>query len=165
MVVILKEYEAVVDYCAFMVAIVFVRHVVDSSEPRRQWPAEELSDSLNLLPYAESVNFYVHSLALKHGMHISSRCLTSKGHTIILKKSASKVRTKYFSLEASLSSDEIIFQSLHNPSHYVSEEILMSNSLLARRELLRAARYQASDDLCASSVFGGLYHSLILNIH
>ena len=40
----------------------------------------------------------------------------------------------------------------------------MSNILLARRECLRAARYQASNDLCASSVFGGLYHSLILNM-
>ena len=164
MVVILKEYEAVVDYCAFMVAIVLVRHVVDSSNHRCQWSAEELSESLNLLPYAKSANFYVHSLGLKHGMHIFSRCLTSKGHTIVLMKSANKVRTKYFTLEAFLSSHEIIFQSLHNPSTSDSEEILMSNILLTRRELLRAARYQESNDLCASSVFGGLYHSLILDM-
>ena len=74
------------------------------------------------------------------------------------------MRTKYFTLEASLSSDEIKFQSLHIPSPSKSEEILTSNILLARRECLRAARYQASNDLCASSVFGGLYHSLILNM-
>ena len=89
--IILKEYEAVIDYCAFMVAIVLVRHVVDPSNQRYQWSAEELSSSLNLLPYATSVNLRVHSLALKHGMCLFSRSLASRGHTNVLMKSRTKV--------------------------------------------------------------------------
>ena len=68
----LSANELVIDYCAFMVAIVLVRHVVDMANINDQWTAETLSTSLNLLPHSESVNFRV-CVALKHGMHLFSR--------------------------------------------------------------------------------------------
>ena len=47
----LKDYDLVIDYAAFMLAIVFARHLVDHSNVRFQWSAETLSENMkNLNP-------------------------------------------------------------------------------------------------------------------
>lgn len=57
-----KEYELVIDYCAFMVAIVIARHVVNLANIHGQWSADQLAASLNSLQYSETPNLRVHCL-------------------------------------------------------------------------------------------------------
>lgn len=49
-----KEYDLVIVYCAFMVAILLARHVVTSENVNNQWSAEKLAASLNTLPYSNT---------------------------------------------------------------------------------------------------------------
>ena len=51
-----KEYELVIDYCAFMVAIVLARHVVTLSNSNVQWTAEDLAQAMNKLDYSLTPN-------------------------------------------------------------------------------------------------------------
>lgn len=44
-----KEYEHVIDYSAFMVAIALARHERTVSNIKEQWTAEQLAMSLNKL--------------------------------------------------------------------------------------------------------------------
>jgi hypothetical protein len=55
-----KEYELVIDYCAFMVEIVQARHVLTVSNIKEQWTAEQLAISLNKLDYSQTPNLRVH---------------------------------------------------------------------------------------------------------
>jgi hypothetical protein len=59
-----KEYLLSVDYCAFMLAILLVRHEVDNGNREKQWSAAEISEELNNLPDSETMNFHVDTNAL-----------------------------------------------------------------------------------------------------
>ena len=78
-----KEYNLPVDYCACMVAILLARLQVDSSNAEMLWSAVKLSDMLNLLPFAETANFYVDSDALQHGLSIFQRLLNKRGLLLV----------------------------------------------------------------------------------
>ena len=65
-----KEYELVVDYCAFMVAIVLARHTVKLENINDQYSAENLAATLNILQYSETPNLRVHVLATVFALHI-----------------------------------------------------------------------------------------------
>ena len=51
-----KEYELVIDYSAFIVAIVLARHVVTLSNSNVQWTAEDLAQAMNELDYSLTPN-------------------------------------------------------------------------------------------------------------
>ena len=74
----MKDYNLSVDYCACMVAILLARHQVDSSNAEMLWSAVKLSEKLNLLPFADTANFYVDSGALQHRLLIFQRLLNKR---------------------------------------------------------------------------------------
>jgi hypothetical protein len=57
------------DYCAFMVAMVLVRLVINKEYIGVQFKADEIAEIVNILPHSKSANFYVNPVALKHGMN------------------------------------------------------------------------------------------------
>lgn len=121
-----KDYELVIDYCAFMVAIILARHVVTSENVNNQWSAEKLAASLNSLPYADTPNLRVHALALTHGMHIFHQIINKRGHTAVLSLRLGKALQEYFTLKTSIKSTEIVFASMNNPSVTESLDSVMS---------------------------------------
>ena len=159
-----KEYELIIDYCAFMVAIVLARHEVTLENVNVQWSAEKLSESLNKLQYSETPNLRVHSLALKHGIQIFTRCLSKRGHRTVLMLQKEKARFEYFTLKASLKSTEVIFASLNNPAVIESHDSVMERVLLIRNDLMSKSNYGISSHHSASSVFAALYLPLIIEI-
>ena len=51
-----NDYDLVIDYCSYMVAIAIVRHIVDSSNLDVKFSAEGLSAELNILPHSNDPN-------------------------------------------------------------------------------------------------------------
>jgi hypothetical protein len=64
-----KIYDLPTDYCAFMVAIVLVRLVINKEDIGVPFKVEEIAEIVNILPHSKSANFYVNPVALKHGMN------------------------------------------------------------------------------------------------
>ena len=159
-----KEYELVIDYCAFMVAIVLARHVVTLGNINDQWSAEELAATLNILEYSDTPNLRVHSLALKHGMQLFTRSISKRGHTTVLMLDADKAPPEYFTLEASARSTEIVFVSLNSPRETESQDCLMSRVELIRNEIMKKSNYGVSSHHTAGSVFAALYLPIITKI-
>lgn len=159
-----KEYELVIDYSAFMVAIVLVRHEVSVKNIKDQWSAEMLAASLNTLQYSDTPNLRIHSLALKHGMQIFRQCISKRGHTAVLMLHQDKGPSEYFTLEASARSTEVIFASLNSPLVTESQESLMSRVVVIRDDLMMKRNYCVSSHHTASSVFAALYLPLITEI-
>ena len=46
------------DYCAFMVAIVIIRLVINKEDIGHQYTAEEHTNIVNILPHSKSANFH-----------------------------------------------------------------------------------------------------------
>ena len=159
-----KEYELVIDYCAFMVAIVIARHVVNLANIHEQWSADQLAASLNILQYSETPNLRVHCLALKHGLQIFTRSISRGGHTTVLMLHVDRGPIEYFTLEASRRSTEVIFASLYDPLFDESQDIVMSRVAIIRDELMLRSNYGISSHHSASSVFAALYLPLISEI-
>ena len=67
-----KEYLPEIDYCSFMLAIVLARHKIDEVNLDQQCSAEDLSIEMNNLPWGNTANFGVNSIALKHGINLFS---------------------------------------------------------------------------------------------
>ena len=152
-----KEYELVIDYCAFMVAIVIARHVVNLANIHEQWSADQLAASLNILQYSETPNLRVHCLALKHGLQIFTRSISRGGHTTVLMLHVDRGPIEYFTLEASRRSTEVIFASLHDLPSDESQDSVMSRIAIIRDELMLRSNYGISSHHSASSVFAALY--------
>jgi hypothetical protein len=54
-----KDYDLVVDYCACMVAVSIVRHLVYAANVHIQWSADQLKESLTGTALGRNPNFYV----------------------------------------------------------------------------------------------------------
>ena len=159
-----KEYELVIDYCAFMVSIVLARHAVTLDNINDQWSAEELAATLNILDYSDTPNLRVHSLALKHGMQLFTRSISKRGHTTVLMLHTDKAPSEYFTLEASARSTEVIFASLNSSLERESQDSLMSRVEIIRNDLMKKSNYGVSSHHTAGSVFAALYLPLITEI-
>jgi hypothetical protein len=165
-----KEYELVIDYCAFMVAIVLARHVVTVANIKDQWTAEQLALSLNKLDYSNTPNLRVHTLALKHGLGLFKTLISKNdgyGNTVVPMNYKGRGSLEYFTLSASKRTFEVIFGSVSSPRPIESQEILMCRVLSIRDQLMSRSNYKSSPkytiSYSASSVYAALY-SLILEM-
>jgi hypothetical protein len=166
-----KEYELVIDYCAFMVAIVLARHVVTVANIKDQWTAEQLALSLNKLDYSNTPNLRVHTLALKHGLGLFKTLISKSdgySNTVVPMNYKAKGSLEYFTLAASKRTFEVIFGSVSSPRAIESQENLMCRVSNIRDQLMSKSNYKASPNYTiyhsASSVYAALYSPLILEM-
>jgi hypothetical protein len=166
-----KEYELVIDYCAFMVAIVLARHVVTVANIKVQWSAEQLALSLNKLDYSNTPNLRVHTLALKHGISLFKTLISKNdgyGNTVVPMNYKGRGPLEYFTLAASKRTFEVIFGSVSSPRAIESQESLMCRVLSIRDHLMSKSNYKPSPNYTtyhsASSVYAALYIPLILEM-
>ena len=132
-----KEYQLVVDYCAFMVAIALARHVVNDANLRVQFTAEQLASELNILPYANGPNFNVNPLALKHGFQLFHAYLWKIGLSIIDSYHVDKFLVEFFDLRGKNRSAEVIFSSFRSLT-FDSESTILSAVVEFRDGMLKA---------------------------
>lgn len=105
----MKPYDVHVDYCTFMVAIVMSRIIIDDDDIGRQWCAEELSEKLNIMPWSDSADFYVDSIALKHGLCIFKKLIQNRGVNTIEVFKEDRGLSTYYNLRKSRRSVELKF--------------------------------------------------------
>lgn len=71
----IKPLTAFIDYCCFNLSIVIARLQINVGNVNEQWSTVTLISKLNSLPYTDSANFYVNSIALSHGLLIFQKTL------------------------------------------------------------------------------------------
>ena len=144
------------DYCAFMVAIVLVRLVINEEDVGHQYTAEELSNIVNILPHSKSANFYVNSVALKHGLSLFKREISKRGINVIEVYKEERGLTKYFNFEANRRSIELKFESYKHSTEGATPSDVLDEIARCRDQIFKAYRFQKSIHPSASPVYGDL---------
>ena len=150
------------DYCAFMVAIVLIRLVINEENVGHQYTAEELSNIVNILPHSKSANFYVNSVALKHGLSLFKREISKRGINVIEVYKEERGLTKYFNFEANRRSIELKFESYKHSTEGATPSDVLDEIARCRDQIFKAYRFQKSIHPSASSVYGDLHMPLIM---
>ena len=157
-----KEYLPEIDYCSFMLVIVLARHKIDEVNLDQQCSAEDLSIEMNNLPWGNTANFGVNSIALKHGINLFSAGLRRRSVSRITMFHKEKSLAQFFSLEGHIRSTEVKFST-----HYCPPTRDVANLLLAIREirddLLNRSNYPASVHCSAAAVLGTLHFKSFKN--
>ena len=134
---VLKETSLPVEYCAFMVAIMVSRYVVDVVKPNVQQSPKKVAEILNSLVYGLKENFYVTAVALHHGLFLFKRALHSMGYEIIEMHGKEKQEVEFFTLQGNKRGYEVKFPPFAGvslPPGYTEETL--NNIVLANRDLL-----------------------------
>lgn len=160
----IKEYQLSVDYCAFMVAILLARHVSDISNTAVQWSALELSEKLNILPFAHTANFHVDSNALQHGLSLFQKILNKRGTLLIPVGRELEPVDDFFDLKAAGKTLMIKFLGYNYPPSEETPPELSGRILRIRNDLLRKSNYPESLHSSPSSVFSDLFLPMIIGI-
>lgn len=156
----LKDYDLVIDYAAFMLAIVFARHLVDQDNVQFQWSAVTLSKNMKKLEFGSCANFAVNSTALTHAFHLFGTSIKERGMERVIVQREGSATPKYFTLDGHSISYEIKFTSYNEPLH-VTESELVGIVKKLRDNILMRCRYSASLHDTACTVFGSLHFSII----
>jgi hypothetical protein len=157
----MKEYEVVVDYCANMVAIAIVRHMVDVNNVNVQWSACQLEQSLNESTLGKNPDFYCDGLALSHGFLMFRKDLVRHGLSVIEIFQEDKCVPCFHDMKFSRMSIEIKFNSYRVPD--LVEVDLLSSIVLLRNDILRRNKYEPSPYYSPSLVFGVMQINRIKN--
>jgi MinD-like ATPase involved in chromosome partitioning or flagellar assembly len=145
------------DYCAFMVAIVLVRLVINKEDIGVQFKAEEIAKIVNALPHSRSANFFVNPVALKHGMNLFKREISKRGINTIEVYKEERGVTKFFNLESNRRSIELKFASFRHTTGGATQIEIIHDIAKCRDEILKAYKFEKSIHQSASSVYGDLH--------
>jgi hypothetical protein len=130
----MKEYEVVVVYCANMVAIAIVRHMVEVNNVNVQWSACQLEQSLNDSSLGKNPDFYCDGLALSHEFLMFRKDLVRHGLSVIEIFQEDKCVPSFHDMKFSRMSIEIKFNSYRVP--HLVEVDLLSSIVLLRNDIL-----------------------------
>lgn len=159
MVKIEKATSLPVEYCAFMVAIMLSRYIIDVRKPNVQQSPEKIAENLNSLEFGLKGNFYVIAVALHHGLFIFKRALQSMGYEIIEMHGKEKQLVDFFTLSSGKRGYDVKFPLLDGvslPLDYTEETL--NNVVLANRDLLLSmGNFMKSKFFSCSSLFLDLF--------
>ena len=74
-----KALQLELEYAAFMVSIVLVRHIVAPKNCSFQWSAKALAIELNKESVSKNLNFFIEAVALHHGLFVFNKALVIFG--------------------------------------------------------------------------------------
>lgn len=155
----LKDYDIAIDYAAFMLAIVFARHLDYQDNVKFQWSAEILGENMNKLDFGRCANSALNSTSLSHGLHLFAIAIQDRGIRVIVQREGSAI-PQYFTLTGHSISHELKFTSYNKACHVTESEIVDIVKNL-RDGIFEKCRYFASSHDTACSVSGCLYFSII----
>lgn len=159
-----KEYNLPVDYCACMVAILLARQQVDSSNAEMLRSAVKLSDKLNLLPFADTANFYVDSDALQHGLSIFQRLMDERGLLVVPESLEAETVRNFFHLKFAQGVVKVKFLGYVSSPENETASDLLGRMRSIRDGLERKSNYPESFRTSPSSVFSDLSLPMITSI-
>jgi hypothetical protein len=157
----LKDCDAAIDFAAFMLAMVIVRHVVNVENVNQQWSAEKLAENNNEMVYSDHPNFNIDSRALKQGMALFAAEMRRRGVEVITMYQEGT--SEFFSLTGRSRSFEIKFSTYSTPPEY-TESQLLHEFRSVRDMILKRCHYHPSIHSTPAAVYGCLYHGTILGL-
>lgn len=146
-----------VEYCAFMVAIMISRYVIDGSKPNVQQSPQIIAENLNALEYGLKGNFYVTAIALHHGLFLFKKALHDMGYEVIEMHGKDKQLIEFFTLSSGKRGYEVKFpDGVSLPVNYTEETL--NNVILTNRDLvLLKGNFTKSNYFSCSSLFLDLF--------
>ena len=78
-----KVVQLELEYAAFMVSIVLVRHVITPENCSFQWSARALAIELKKESVGKNPNFFIEATALHHGLSVFNKALDMLGITAV----------------------------------------------------------------------------------
>lgn len=122
---------------------------------KEQWSAVTLSSKLNSLPYTDSANFYVNSIALSHGLLIFQKALKNFGMDTVQIFQDEKSVPEYNDQPFSRMSIEFRCSAFTTPM--VDAKDLLIRILSVRNLILKRLNYEVSLSVSPSEAFGVLF--------
>lgn len=140
-----------------MVAIVMSRIIIDDDDIGRQWCAEELSEKLNKMPWSDSADFYVDSIALKHGLCIFKKLIQNRGVNTIGVFKEDRGLSTYYNLRESRRSIELKFITCRPINEVSTSNNILNDIIRLRDEIAKHYKYVKSIHCTPSSVFVAIH--------
>ena len=107
-----KVLQLELEYAAFIVSIVLVRHVITPENCSFQWSARALAIELNKESVGKNPNFFIEATALHHGLSVFSKALGMLGITMVQMYSKKVfLLDKFFNLPSRMRGYEMVFNA------------------------------------------------------
>ena len=151
----IKPLTAFIDYCCFNLSIVIARLQINVGNVNEQWSTVTLISKLNSLPYTDSANFYVNSIALSHGLLIFQKTLKYFGLDTVQIFQEEKSVPEYDDQPFSRMSIEFRCSAFTTPM--VDAKDLLTRILSVHNLILKKLNYEVSLSVSPSEAFGVLF--------
>ena len=155
-----KVLQLELEYAAFMVSIVLVRHVVTPENCSFQWSAEALAVELNRKSVGKNPNFYIEATALHQGLFAFNKALDMLGITMVQMYSKKVVLLdEFFDLPSKMRGYEMVFNTPIEGMPSVesdTENAILDKIVITRNRILHICKYELSKYICASMIFAEL---------
>ena len=107
-----KVLQLELEYAAFMVSIVLIRHIVRPENCSFQWSARALAAQLKKESVGKSPNFFIEATALHHGLFAFSKALKIFGISLIQMYSKKVfLLDEFFDLPSKMRGYEMVFNA------------------------------------------------------
>ena len=155
-----KVLQLELEYAAFMVSIVLVRHIVTPENCSFQWSARALAIQLNKESGGKNPNFFLEATALHHGLFSFSKALEIFGITMIPMYSKNvSLLDEFFNLPSRMRGYEMIFNTPTDgmpSSESDTDDAALDRIVSTRDRILLICKYEPSKYTCASAIFAEL---------
>ena len=148
------------EYAAFMVSIVLVRHIVTPENCSFQWSARAQAVQLNKESVGKSPNFFIEATALHHSLFAFSKALEIFKISLIQMYSKKlSLLDEFFDLPLKLWGYEMVFNAPIEgmpSSKSDTEGVALERIVSVRNQILLICKYGPSKYICASVIFAEL---------
>ena len=152
-----KVLQLELEYAAFMVSIVLVRHIVTPENCSFQWSAKALAIELNKESVGKNPNFFIEATALHHGLFAFNKALSMLGITMVLMHSKKEsLLDEFFNLPSKMRGYEMVFNTPTGgtpSSEYDTENITLDKIVSIRDRILQICKCEPSKYSGASVIF------------
>ena len=155
-----KVLQLELEYAAFMVLIVLVRHVITSESYSFQWSARALAIKLNKESVGKNPNFFIEATALHHGLSVFSKALGMLGITMVQIYSKKVfLLDEFFNVPSRMRGYKMVFNAPIGgmpSSESNAENAILEKIVFIRDRILLIFKYEPSAYICASVIFAEL---------
>ena len=155
-----KVLQLELEYAAFMVSIVLIRHVITPENCSFQWSARALAIELNKESVGKNPNFFIEATALHHGLSVFSKALGMLGITMVQIYSKKVfLLDEFFNVPSRMRGYKMVFNAPIGgmpSSESNAENAILEKIVFIRDRILLIFKYEPSAYICASVIFAEL---------
>ena len=155
-----KALQLELEYAAFTVSIVLVRHIITPKNCSFHWSAKALAIELNKESESKNPNFFIEAVALRHGLFAFNKALVIFGISMVQMYSKKEsLLDEFFNLPSRMRGYEMVFNSPIGgmpSSESDSENAILEKIISVRDQILQICKYEPSKYIGASIIFAEL---------